>query len=152
MKKFKLTQPARRTLWSNNTVNHYLMLYETIYVEIIWLLGNTIIDELLLVQVQVQSLLAKSAENMLLAINKPKWIIMLWHIYIWRKKRNTTKEKNNAKTRQHTHTRTQTHKHTHTGTRTLTHAHTRTQPHKRCYKENMQTRTQLQKQLFTANV
>ena len=29
-----------------------------------------------------QSLLAKSAENMLLAINKHKWIIMLWHIYI----------------------------------------------------------------------
>ena len=46
---FKLTQPARRTLWSNNTVNHYLMLYETINVEIIWLLGNTITDELLLV-------------------------------------------------------------------------------------------------------
>jgi len=42
---------------------------------------------------KVQSLLAKSAENMLLAINKHKWIIMLWHIYIWRKKRNTTKEK-----------------------------------------------------------
>ena len=41
---------------------------------------------------KVQSLLAKSAENMLLAINKHKWIIMLWHIYIWRKKRNTTKE------------------------------------------------------------
>jgi len=31
--------------------------------------------------------------KMLLAINKHKWIIMLWHIYIWRKKRNTTKEK-----------------------------------------------------------
>ena len=50
---------------------------------------------------QVQSLLAKSAENMLLAINKHKRIIMLWHIYIWRKKRNTTKEKSNAKTRQY---------------------------------------------------
>ena len=46
----------------------------------------------------IQSLLAKSAENMLLSINKHKWIIMLWHIYIWRKKRNTTKEKSNAKT------------------------------------------------------
>ena len=51
---------------------------------------------------QVQSLLAKSAENMPLAINKHKRIIMLWHIYIWRKKRNTTKEKSNAKTRVHT--------------------------------------------------
>ena len=52
--------------------------------------------ELVLLQVEfeVQSLLAKSAENMLLAINKNKWIIMLWHIYIWRKKRNTTKSKN----------------------------------------------------------
>jgi len=32
------------------------------------------------IKVQVQSLLAKSAENMLLVINKHKWIIMLWHI------------------------------------------------------------------------
>ena len=60
----------------------------------------TIWQKYLCIQVQVQSLLAKSAENMLLAIYKHKWIIiiMLWHIYIWRKKRNTTKEKSNAKT------------------------------------------------------
>ena len=100
---------------------------------------------------QVQSLLAKSAENMPLAINKHKRIIMLWHIYIWRKKRHTTKEKSNAKntathththarTHAHTHThtraRTRTHTHVHARTRTPTHAHTRTQPHKRWYKEN----------------
>ena len=39
---------------------------------------------------------------------------MLWHIYIWRKKRNNTKEKSNAKTRQHTHTRARKRTNTHT--------------------------------------
>ena len=39
---------------------------------------------------------------------------MLWHIYIWRKKRNTTKEKSNAQTRQHTHA------HAHNGYNLLT--------------------------------
>ena len=75
---------------------------------------------------QVQSLLAKSAENMLLAINKHKRIIMLWHIYIWRKKRHTTKEKSNAKTRQHTHTRTRTHERAHLRMHIHAHNHTNT--------------------------
>ena len=82
---------------------------------------------------QVQSLLAKSAENMLLAINKHKQIIMLWHIYIWRKKRHTTKEKSNAKTRQHTHTRTHTHTHTHTRARAHTHMYTHERAHLRTH-------------------
>jgi len=52
-----------------------------------------------------QSLLAKSAENMLLAINKPKYI-MLWHIYIYirRKKRINTKKKIRKIQQQKTHT------------------------------------------------
>ena len=54
---------------------------------------------------------------------------MLWHIYIWRKKRNTTKEKSNAKTRQHTHT--------HTHARKSTNTHTQERAHLRTHKYNI---------------
>jgi len=47
-----------------------------------------------------QSLLAKTAENMLMAINKHE-LIMLWHIYIRRNKRNKIKKKIQKHTYRH---------------------------------------------------